>query len=105
MTVFTLIASFRAKPGHGRELVAALARMIEPSEAEAGCSGYRPMIDPARPEKAVVIERWQSEEALQAHFRTAHSPKPKPYSTKFSQSRSGSNAWSPQTGGASQCRP
>jgi len=72
VTAFTLIASFRAKPNHGHQLVAALMRMVEPSQAEPGCLGYRPMVDPQRPDEAICIEKWQSEAALQAHFRTAH---------------------------------
>ena len=72
MSAFTLIASFRAKPGRGAELATALVGMVEPSEAEPGCLGYRPMVDPQRPEEAVVIEKWRNEEALQEHFRTPH---------------------------------
>jgi quinol monooxygenase YgiN len=44
-----LVASFQAKPGKEDELRDALAAMIAPSQAEAGCLGYRPPAGPARP--------------------------------------------------------
>jgi len=67
-----LVASFQAKPGKEDELRDALAAMIAPSEAEAGCLGYRPLADPARPGAMICLEEWADDAALEFHFQTPH---------------------------------
>ncbi len=67
-----LVADFQAKPGLEDALSDALAAMIAPSEAEAGCLGYRPLIDPARPGAMICFEEWADEAALEFHFLTPH---------------------------------
>ena len=42
------------------------------SRAEAGCISYRVYQDTENAEDFVFVEEWESEEALQTHFRTAH---------------------------------
>jgi quinol monooxygenase YgiN len=46
--------------------------MIEPSTAEPGCLGYRPLADLNRPGAMVCLEVWADEAALQFHFTTPH---------------------------------
>lgn len=46
--------------------------MIEPSQAEHGCLGYRPLVDPNTPGAMIIIEEWVDEEALKLHFDTPH---------------------------------
>jgi quinol monooxygenase YgiN len=68
----TLIADFQAKPGQGGRLREELTAMIAPSLAEAGCRGYRPLVDPNRPDAMVCLEEWDNEAALQFHFGTPY---------------------------------
>ncbi len=67
-----LVADFQAKPGQEDALSDALAAMIAPSEAEAGCLGYRPLVDPAKPGAMICLEEWRDDAALEAHFETPH---------------------------------
>ena len=50
----------------------AMLRMIAASRAEAGCIDYAYAQDLADAGLIRVAERWQSREALAAHFQTAH---------------------------------
>jgi quinol monooxygenase YgiN len=47
-------------------------RVSQASREEAGCASYRLYEDTERPNEFVFIEVWESEEALQRHFATAH---------------------------------
>jgi quinol monooxygenase YgiN len=69
---FTMIVNFRPKPGAEQRLQDELNAMIEPSLAEPGCLGYRPLVDPNQPGAMVIIEEWTGEEALEEHFATPH---------------------------------
>ena len=42
------------------------------SRSESGCISYRIYQDTESAEDFVFVEEWESEEALQTHFRTAH---------------------------------
>ena len=42
------------------------------SRAEAGCISYRIYEDTESAHEFVFVEEWESEEALQTHFRTGH---------------------------------
>jgi quinol monooxygenase YgiN len=68
----TLIAAFQAQPGQEERLRRELDAMIEPSVAEAGCLGYRPLVDPNRPGAMVIVEEWVDHAALDHHFTTPH---------------------------------
>ncbi len=72
INTLVLVADFQAKPGQEDALRDALAAMIAPSEAEAGCLGYRPLSDPARPGAMICLEEWADDAALELHFRTPH---------------------------------
>jgi quinol monooxygenase YgiN len=67
-----LVASFQAKPGQEDRLREELNAMIEPSEAEEGCLGYRPLVDPNTHGAMVILEQWVDEAALDHHFTTPH---------------------------------
>jgi quinol monooxygenase YgiN len=67
-----MIASFQAKPGQEQRLQDELNAMIAPSLAEAGCVGYRPLLDPNRLGAMVIVEEWRGPAALQTHFGTPH---------------------------------
>jgi (4S)-4-hydroxy-5-phosphonooxypentane-2,3-dione isomerase len=69
---FTLVAEFEAKAGREQDLRRELLHMVEPSLAEPGCLGYRPLIDPADDRRMIIVEEWSSEAALEEHFATPH---------------------------------
>jgi quinol monooxygenase YgiN len=69
---FTMIVTFQPRPGEERRLQDELTAMIEPSLAEPGCLGYRPLVDPNQSGAMVIIEEWTGEEALEEHFATPH---------------------------------
>jgi len=50
----------------------AMEAMIRASRAEAGCLDYAYSIDLLDPGLVRVTERWESREALAAHFTTPH---------------------------------
>jgi len=49
-----------------------MEQMIRASRAEAGCLDYAYAIDVLDPGLVRVSERWESRDALAAHFKTAH---------------------------------
>jgi quinol monooxygenase YgiN len=54
------------------ELIEVAHKVASASRAEAGCISYRIYEDTERANEFVFVEEWQSEEALQEHFRTGH---------------------------------
>ncbi|MBU1287232.1 MAG: antibiotic biosynthesis monooxygenase [Alphaproteobacteria bacterium] len=50
----------------------AMAQMIRGSRAEAGCIDYAYSLDILDPGLIRITERWESRDALAAHFKTAH---------------------------------
>ena len=60
------------KPERRAEAVAAAVKMARASQAEAGCRSYAFYSDLEDPNLFIVFEEWESEAALQAHFRTPH---------------------------------
>ncbi len=68
----TVTARAKAKPGKEKELEAALRAVVPPTHDEHGCLRYavhRGIEDPA---SFLVVERWVSKEALDAHLKTPH---------------------------------
>lgn len=50
----------------------AMEAMIRASREEAGCLDYAYSLDLMDPGLVRVVERWESRNALQTHFRAAH---------------------------------
>lgn len=50
----------------------AMEKMIRASRAEQGCIDYAYSVDLMEPGLVRVTERWESREALAAHFQTPH---------------------------------
>lgn len=71
---FTIIAEFKAPPGIGDDVAEVVAKsdLVRLSRAEPGCLYYDIARDADFPEKFVVLESWQNEEALAAHVLTSH---------------------------------
>ena len=76
-----VLAFITAKPGRRDDILAAFRDNMAAVRAEAGCLGYEPVVDagagPAGfasfgPDTFVVIEKWASMEALQAHAAAPH---------------------------------
>lgn len=53
-------------------LKSAIAAMETASREEAGCEDYTFSVELNDPNKLRITERWESVEALQAHFATEH---------------------------------
>ena len=60
------------EPDRSAALVAALENVARLSQAEEGCQDYVFMNDPLVPGRVRVVERWESDDALKAHFAMPH---------------------------------
>lgn len=69
---FTAIATLVAKAGQQDALEKHLRALLEPTRAEAGCGQYDLHLDLANPQAFYMIEKWSSDEALQAHDASDH---------------------------------
>lgn len=74
-----VLAIITAKPGKRAEVLQAFHANVPAVRAEAGCIEYGPAVDAdgaagARfgPDTFVVIEKWESPQALAAHAASAH---------------------------------
>jgi quinol monooxygenase YgiN len=54
------------------ELIRIGQAVAEASRAEAGCLSYRLYQDTEAENAFVIVEEWDSDEALQRHFHTSH---------------------------------
>ena len=62
----------RLDPDRMDEARPEMEAMVRASRAEAGCIDYAYAIDLLDPGLVRVSERWESRDALAAHFKTAH---------------------------------
>lgn len=62
----------RGEAGAEEKLRAVLEGIVEPTRNEAGALQYDLHRDLKEPARFVFVERWESEEALAAHARSAH---------------------------------
>lgn len=76
-----VLAIITTKPGQRETVLAAFQANRAHVLAEAGCIEYAAAIDslpalgnqaPLGPDTFVVVEKWESREALQAHFKAPH---------------------------------
>jgi quinol monooxygenase YgiN len=73
-----VVAIITAKPGMREQILAAFRANMAAVHAEQGCIEYGPAVDletsPAKfgPDTFVVIEKWESPEALKAHAASPH---------------------------------
>ena len=67
-----VVVVLQADPGKGSEQVAAFAEIARLVRAEAGCLQYDLHAVADDPDRFVVLERWASREALDAHLATPH---------------------------------
>jgi quinol monooxygenase YgiN len=76
-----VIATITVKPGQREAFLAEFHRIVPLVHAEAGCIEYGPTVDvasgiavqgPLRANVAVIIENWESLDALKAHTHAPH---------------------------------
>ena len=76
-----VVAIITCKPGRGDEVLAAFREIIPAVHAEMGCIEYGPTVDAEGfgasqakmgPDAYVVIETWESADALKAHAVAPH---------------------------------
>ena len=76
-----VIATIELQPGTREKFLAELRQVVPKVRAEAGCLEYTPTVDaettlptqgPRRSEVVVIVERWESLPALEAHLVAPH---------------------------------
>jgi quinol monooxygenase YgiN len=72
VTVVNNVASFRALPGNGDRLGAALAELVAPSRSEPGCLRYE-VYEAEDDDRAwLVLENWRNADAFDHHMSTSY---------------------------------
>ena len=76
-----VIATITVKPGQRDAFLTEFRKLIPEVHAEQGCIEYGPTVDAVTslaaqhklgPDKAVIVEKWESIEALKAHGSAPH---------------------------------
>ena len=76
-----VIATITVKPGERAAFLAEFHRIMPAVHAEEGCIEYGPTVDvasglsvqgPLRENVAVIVEKWESLDALKAHTQAPH---------------------------------
>jgi quinol monooxygenase YgiN len=73
-----LIVTFTAKAGQGAQMAAAFAPAAAIAHQEKGCEQYEMFQSAANPEKLVLLERWMTQEDLDAHAEAMRARGPSP---------------------------
>lgn len=60
--------TFEMEPGRRQQFLESRVEMTRVSRGEAGCLEYTFAPDPIEPGRVVLFERWNSQEALDAHL-------------------------------------
>ena len=90
--MIVVLATIELNPGKREDFLAEFRKIIAPVRAEAGCIEYFPATDPstnlpaqgpARPDVVVVIEKWESIAALEAHLIAPHMMEYRPKVKEF----------------------
>lgn len=72
MSEVVVVVLARAQAGKGPEAFAAFSEVAVPTHGEEGCLAYALHSDPDDSDRIVLVERWTSREALDAHLQTPH---------------------------------
>ena len=73
-----LVVTFHAKQGMGRQYADAFKPVQDRTLTEAGCEQYEMFRSESDPDKLVLLERWTSQELLDAHMVVLRSHGPLP---------------------------
>lgn len=68
-----VLGSFVVRDGSMARAMALSQEHVRLSRSEPGCIEHNVSIDAERPDRLVFVERWESAEALQAHFAVPES--------------------------------
>lgn len=60
------VITFRVQPGGGPQFIAGFAPIIEKVRKEPGCQQYELFVAQESPDTLVMLERWESQAALEA---------------------------------------
>lgn len=72
MPDLNVVAVLKAKPGSEAVLQDALTSLVEPTREEPGCISYELFRSAADATTFINIEKWQSQDDLDAHMQTSH---------------------------------
>ena len=64
--------TFLVKPALRDEALALMRRMSLASRAETGCISYEFYVGLTNPNKLLLLQEWETVDALQEHFQTQH---------------------------------
>ncbi len=67
-----VVAVIAAKPGSEAIVEGALRALVGPSRSDHGCISYDLFASESTPGTFVTVERWQSQEDLDAHMASSH---------------------------------
>jgi len=70
--MISVIAGFAVKDGKEAECLDIVKKLVEATQKENGCIMYECFKSTDDPKKFVIMEKWESKEALDAHMATAH---------------------------------
>jgi quinol monooxygenase YgiN len=73
-----LVVSITAAPGKGAELAQAMKGRCELSQKDEGCEQFEVFQSALNPDKLVLLERWSSQAALDAHAQLQRQRPPLP---------------------------
>src|SRR6266478_225909 len=73
-----LVVTFHAVSGKGAELAQAMKARCEVSRKDAGCEQFEVFQSASDPDKLVLLERWSSQAALDAHGQLQRQRPPLP---------------------------
>jgi quinol monooxygenase YgiN len=68
-----VLGSFVVRDGGMPQALALSQQHVRRSRAEPGCIEHNVSVDAERPDRLVFVERWESAQALQAHFSVPES--------------------------------
>ncbi len=72
MSDLNVVALLVAKPGSEGVVRDALTKLVAATLQEEGCLGYELSVSAADPATFVTVERWRSQDDLNAHMQTPH---------------------------------
>jgi len=75
MSNVIVVATLQAKPGSEDAARAILTETLEATHEESGCRTYALHVSKQDAAQFVLVERWDDQEALDAHFTTPHMAK------------------------------
>jgi quinol monooxygenase YgiN len=70
--VVNVVAHMETSPDKANQLVQVCLGLVEPSRKDPGCISYELFQDKQHPGKVTFIEKWENQEALDAHLKTPH---------------------------------